>query len=60
MTEKNNSTQRNMNLFFVQSRSKMKTKDSPLVLYLSPTKMNVGNDFGRNEVKNEKDSIYGW
>ncbi len=59
-TEKNTSTQLNTNLFFVQSRSKMKTKDSPLVLYLSPTTMNIGKDFGRNEVKNEKDSIYGW
>ncbi len=59
-TEKNNSTQRNMNLFFVQNGSKMKTKDSPLVLYLPPTKMNIGYDFGLNEVQNEKDSIYGW
>ncbi len=59
-TVKKNSTQRNMNLFFVQNRSKMKTQDSPLVLYLPPTKMNIGNDFGRNEVQNEKDSIYGW
>jgi hypothetical protein len=49
-----------MNLFFVQNGSKMKTKDSPLVLYLPPTKMNIGYDFGRNEVQNEKDSIYGW
>jgi hypothetical protein len=49
-----------MNLFFVQNRSKMKTKDSALVLYLPPTKMNIGNDFGRSEVQNEKDSIYGW
>jgi hypothetical protein len=38
----------------------MKTKDSPLVLYLPPTKMNIGNNFGRNEGQNEKDSIYGW
>ncbi len=38
----------------------MKTKDSALVLYLPPTKMNIGNDFGRSEVQNEKDSIYGW
>jgi hypothetical protein len=22
--------------------------------------MNIGYDFGRNEVQNEKDSIYGW
>jgi hypothetical protein len=55
-TEKNNSTQRNMNLFFLQNCSKMKTQDSPLVLYLPPTKMNIGNDFGHNEVQNEKDS----
>jgi hypothetical protein len=59
-TEKNNSPQRNINLFFVQNCSKMKTQESPLVLYLPPTKMNIRNDFGHIEIQNEKDSIYGW
>jgi hypothetical protein len=37
-------------------RSKLKIQDSPLVLYLPPTIMNIGNKFGRNERQNDKDS----
>jgi hypothetical protein len=55
-TEKYISTQHIMNLFFLQNCSKLITQDSPLFLYLPPTKMNIGNKFGRNELQNDKDS----
>ena len=55
MTERNNSTQHNMNLFFLQNCYKLKTQDSPFVCYLPPTRIEYQKKVWTEKLKNDKD-----